>query len=91
MAAAARDGRLRVVIHDRDGPTTKADCLNRLYAALSADEVRKQSRYATIVLHDAEDMVHPAALSLIDEAMVDGDFVQVGVGISHAVRRRTDP
>lgn len=79
MAAAASDGRLRVVIHDRDGPTTKADCLNRLYAALRADELRRRRQFATIILHDAEDMVHPAALSIIDDAMVDGDFVQLPV------------
>jgi adsorption protein B len=29
-AAAKGDARLRLVIHDRDGPSTKADCLNRL-------------------------------------------------------------
>jgi adsorption protein B len=76
MAAAANEGRLRVVIHDRDGPTTKADCLNGLYAALCADEMRKGQRFASIILHDAEDMVHPAALSLIDAALTDSDFVQ---------------
>jgi adsorption protein B len=27
----ATDPRLRIVVHDRGGPTTKADCLNRLY------------------------------------------------------------
>ncbi len=30
IAAAGGDTRLRIVIHGRDGPTTKADCLNRL-------------------------------------------------------------
>ena len=35
-----RDSRVRIVVHDADGPTTKADCLNRLYAALVADERR---------------------------------------------------
>ena len=34
MEASGGDPRMRVVIHDRDGPTTKADCLNRLYRAL---------------------------------------------------------
>jgi len=79
VAAAAGDGRLRVVIHDRDGPTTKADCLNRLYAALEADEERQGRRFGSIILQDGEDMVHPAALSLIDDALTDGDFVQLPV------------
>jgi len=79
IAAAQGDPRLRVVIHDRAGPTTKADCLNRLYAALSEDEARQGYAYRTLVLHDAEDMVHPAALALIDRALDEADFVQLPV------------
>lgn len=80
VAAAAGDDRLRLVIHDRDGPSTKADCLNRLYAALTIDEVRSGRRYACAVFHDAEDMVDPAALGLLDETIAGGaDFVQLPV------------
>ncbi|MDE8652644.1 glycosyl transferase family protein [Novosphingobium sp. H3SJ31-1] len=79
MAAAADDPRVRIVIHAQSGPTTKADCLNRLYAALCADEARGRFRYASIVLHDAEDMVHPCALATIDEALRDVEFVQLPV------------
>ncbi len=78
-AAGAGDGRVRVVVHDRDGPTTKADCLNRLYRALAADEQRRGANVANIVLHDAEDMVHPAALAVIDRALDGNDFVQLPV------------
>ena len=31
---AAADTRIRVVVHAADGPTTKADCLNRLYGIM---------------------------------------------------------
>jgi len=80
IAAAQGDPRLRMVIHDRDGPTTKADCLNRLYAALTIDEARSGSRFAAVVFHDAEDLVDPAALGLLDEAIADGaDFAQLPV------------
>ncbi len=79
MAGAERDPRVRLVIHDRDGPTTKADCLNRLYAALSLDETRSGRKFASVILHDAEDMVHPAGLALIDQALVRYDFVQLPV------------
>jgi adsorption protein B len=79
-AAAKGDPRLRLVIHDRDGPSTKADCLNRLYSALATDEARSGRRYAMVVFHDAEDMVDPAALGLLDEAVAFGaDFVQLPV------------
>lgn len=78
-AAAAGDPRLRIVIHDRIGPSTKADCLNRLYRALRDDERALDITVSMIVLHDAEDMVDPAALALIDAAMVDADLVQIPV------------
>ena len=51
--AAGGDARLRLVIHDRDGPTTKADCLNRLFAAMAADEARANQRFRGVVMHDA--------------------------------------
>jgi adsorption protein B len=79
MAGAKGDPRLRLVINDRAGPTTKADCLNRLYAALCADEARFGVPYSSVVLHDAEDMVHPAALPVIDRALAEVDFVQLPV------------
>lgn len=79
IAAAAGDPRLRIVVHDCKGPTTKADCLNRLHAAMCDDEARRGRAYATVVLHDAEDMVHPAALTVLDTALIGADFVQLPV------------
>jgi adsorption protein B len=79
MAGAGHDPRIRVVIHARAGPTTKADCLNRLYAAMLADEARLGRRFRGVILHDAEDMVHPAALVAIDRAMDRSAFVQLPV------------
>ena len=79
MAAASADPRVRLVTLAAAGPTTKADCLNRLYRALTADEARQARRFASIVLHDAEDRVHPCALQAIDEALMLRDFVQLPV------------
>lgn len=79
MTGIGRDQRARVVVLDRAGPTTKADCLNRLYASLMADEARSGQRYGGIILHDAEDMVHPAGLELTARALQDVDFVQLPV------------
>lgn len=80
MAAARGDPRLRLVILDRDGPTTKANCLNRLYAAIVIDEIRSGQRFASVVFHDAEDMVDSGALGVLDETIAAGaDFVQLPV------------
>jgi adsorption protein B len=81
-AAGAREGdhRLRIVIHDRAGPSTKADCLNRLYTALCDDERRSGQPFTGVVFHDAEDMVDPAGLCLLDREIARGtDFVQLPV------------
>jgi adsorption protein B len=79
MSGAKGDPRVRLVVNDRAGPTTKADCLNRLYAALCMDEARGGVPYSSIILHDAEDMVHPAALAAMDRALTEVDFVQLPV------------
>ena len=79
MAGAAGDPRLRIVINDTPGPTTKAQCLNRLYAALQEDEWRSGVRFRMVVMHDAEDMVDGAALPLLDHAITTAEFVQLPV------------
>jgi adsorption protein B len=77
--AARNDRRVRLVINDRDGPTSKADCLNRVYAALCEDERRSGVAFRMVLLHDAEDMVDPAALALLDKALDHAEFVQLPV------------
>lgn len=79
LRAAQGDPRLRIVICDRDGPTTKADCLNRLYRALEDDEVRSGVRTRMVLLQDAEDIVDPAGLALLDLAMNGAELVQLPV------------
>lgn len=79
LTGTESDSRLRVVVHDCDGPTTKADCLNRLYRAICEDERRARLQVRALILHDAEDMVHPAALTVMDRALDNVDFVQLPV------------
>jgi adsorption protein B len=76
---AAGDRRVRIVVHDREGPSTKADCLNRLYRAMEQDELREGCAVRLVLLHDAEDMVDPAALPLLDRAIDGAQFVQLPV------------
>jgi adsorption protein B len=72
--AAVDDPRIDSVQVDSDGPTTKADCLNSLYDALIAYEIDSDRVASAVVLHDAEDVVHPLEFrvfdSLIDRAAV---------------------
>lgn len=55
---AERDPRVRLVINPQPGPTTKGDCLNRLWDALLREEAAQGWRASAIVFHDAEDVVH---------------------------------
>ena len=75
----ARDGRLRLVVGSREGPTTKGDNLNRLWAALAEDERAEGVRFAAIVLHDAEDHVHPGELALYRRYLGENAMVQIPV------------
>ena len=78
-AAASADPRVRVVVGTMPGPTTKADCLNRLWLALLADEAADGRCAKAVVLHDAEDVVHPDELRLFDGLVERFDLVQLPV------------
>ena len=71
--------RIRLVVGPRPGPTTKADCLNTLWARLEADEITEGRRFKAIALHDAEDVVHPFEISLYDRMIEQFDLVQLPV------------
>ncbi|MGY2734320.1 glycosyl transferase family protein [Sphingomonas sp. UYP23] len=78
-AVAAHDVRVRLVINDRAGPTTKADCLNAVWRALERDEARDGVAVAAVVLHDAEDLVHPGELRVFDALIGRYSVVQLPV------------
>ena len=77
--AAVADPRIRRVELAVDGPTTKADCLNHLYRARRVDEAAGEPRAKAIVLHDAEDLVHPLELGLYDRLVERAALVQLPV------------
>lgn len=77
--ASVDDERVEAVRVEADGPTTKADCLNHLYDALLAYEVATGRTAAAVVLHDAEDVVHPLELSLFDQLIDRAALIQLPV------------
>jgi adsorption protein B len=78
-AASTGSARIRLVMCQRYGPTTKADCLNHLWDALCRDEIEEQTNFAAIILHDAEDIVHPEALRLFGHLIGKAALVQLPV------------
>jgi adsorption protein B len=61
-----------------DGPTSKADCLNWIYQRMLLFEEERAVRFEMILTHDAEDVIHPDALSCVNEHR-DYDMVQIPV------------
>ncbi|WP_375392318.1 glycosyl transferase family protein [uncultured Sphingomonas sp.] len=72
---AVREPRIELVIGPRPGPTTKADNLNALWRAIAAGGWRPDA----IVLHDAEDVLHPDELVVFGALLAAHDVVQLPV------------
>lgn len=84
VAAAERAARAHTRVHvaavPHDGPTSKADCLNWIYQRMLLHEEETGERYSLVVIHDAEDLVHPWSLDRIRRAAGQGyDMIQVPV------------
>ncbi|MEO7655263.1 MAG: glycosyl transferase family protein, partial [Sphingomicrobium sp.] len=77
--ASVVDSRIEAVEIPVDGPTTKADCLNYLYDALVVRESVGDRPVKAVVLHDAEDVVHPLELRIFDRLVEKSAIVQLPV------------
>lgn len=75
---AEGDPRVRVVVNPKAGPTTKADNLNAMWVALAADR-RGGWQADALVLHDAEDLVHPRELQAFTIGFAQSPVVQLPV------------
>lgn len=78
-ALARKYPNIRMIICTNDGPTTKGDCLNQLWHALLMDEVAQGRKAKAIILHDAEDAVHPLELTAFDYLIEKASAVQLPV------------
>lgn len=76
---ALKDARVRLVVLPHDGRTTKADCLNHVWAAMLREEVALGRHFKAVVLHDAEDVVHADEIRLFDHMVDRFDMVQLPV------------
>lgn len=50
---------VHLALTPHDGPTSKADCLNWIYQRIIEYERQNSQRFELIVMHDAEDLIHP--------------------------------
>jgi adsorption protein B len=77
--AERRHGRVHLALVGHDGPTSKADCLNAIHRRMLSYEEVHGANFENIVIHDAEDLIHPESLRLINWYMRDYQMVQVPV------------
>jgi adsorption protein B len=67
------------VVTPHDGPTCKADNLNWVYQGIQLVEEQRGERFDILLMHDAEDIIHPLALRLYNYLIPEYDFVQTPV------------
>ncbi|MHB9133472.1 MAG: glycosyltransferase [Armatimonadota bacterium] len=67
------------VVTAKPGPTNKADCLNNVYRAMKAYEARHGVHFDIVVMHDAEDVVHPYSFLLYNYLLPRVDVVQLPI------------
>lgn len=70
---------VHAVLSAKPGPTTKADNLNQIHEGMLRWENRTGVRYDIIVMHDAEDVIHPISLKLHNYFIPEHDMVQMPV------------
>lgn len=77
--------KITVIINNLPGPTSKAQCLNRILQVMTegirSSEARGENPWIPrfIAIHDAEDVIHPLAFKAINAQDQDLDFIQVPI------------
>ncbi len=70
---------VEAIVTPADGPTNKADCLNWVYQGIRTYEKDHGIRFAYVVMHDAEDVVHPLSLKYYNYLIPRVHFIQLPV------------
>ena len=76
---ARRHRRMHMSVCPHPGPTSKGDCLNWTYRRMQEYEAHHGIRFRIIMTHDAEDVVHPDSLQMINWYSRDHAMVQIPV------------
>jgi len=82
---ALHPDKITVVVNNLPGPTSKAQCLNRILTVMSEgirnSIVNNETPWIPrfVAIHDAEDVIHPLSLKAINAQDDDLDFIQVPI------------
>jgi bacteriophage N4 adsorption protein B len=72
-------GNVYAVMNSRPGPTSKGQMLNETIAFVQAKGEEQNSPFDVLLMQDAEDILHPLSLKLINSEMEVADFLQTPV------------
>ncbi len=61
---AQKNNKVVICVNSHDGPTTKADNLNNVYASIKRFEHDNGKNFDIISIHDSEDFIHPLTLKI---------------------------
>ena len=75
----ARYPNVHVVVNGRPGPTCKADNINSIIRAVRLFEESRGWRFASVTVHDSEDVVHPCELQVTNVLIDRHDALQFPV------------
>jgi hypothetical protein len=77
---ARKDKRVILCLNPNEGPTTKADNLNNLYACVSEYE-RMNGIFDIILIHDSEDFIHPQSLKLYNYMIGYREYMAIQIPV----------
>jgi adsorption protein B len=78
-SVAGRFPQVHLALCPHPGPTSKADCLNWIYQHLLLHEESSGEVFDIVMIHDAEDLIHPEELRWINYYAARYDSVQTPV------------
>jgi len=76
---SSRTHLVECVTTPNDGPTSKADCLNWIIQGIRRYEEDWGLRFTAVIMHDAEDVVHPLELRMFNYLLPRFHFIQLPV------------
>lgn len=76
---ARHGGTVAVAVNSRPGPTSKADNINHTLSLIRGYERDHDVRFASVTIHDAEDVVHPNEFKMTSYFIDDYDALQFPV------------
>ena len=70
---------VHLALGPHDGPTCKADCLNWIYQRMLVYEQESGIGFHLVLTHDAEDLIHPSELAMVNQLSDEYGMIQTPV------------